>query len=212
MSKQNRITPIEGYNKMLDAEIVARATAVANGMNDNPNFTTPPIDLPTLRMTIDNFSALVADSLDGSRKVISEKNKQRGALIKMLRLLARYVEFHCDDNLATFKSSGFEPLLTIRTPRPHLSPNIRRIEHGTNSGQLVFRLKALAKALSYELRYGPAVNGNTPDTWTAQLVTRVKAPITIDGLTPGTIYAFQMRTMEIAGYTDWSDSVTFMCT
>ena len=34
----------------------------------------------------------------------------------------------------------------------------------------------------------------------------------VTGLTPGTIYAFQVRAMGRLGYTDWSDSATRMCT
>jgi len=211
MSKANRIRSSEGYDTMPDADLFARAIAVANGMTGNANFTEPPVELPSFKTNIDKFSELMAESLDGSKRVIAQKKQQREVIIKMLRLLARYVEFHCNDDIATFKSSGFEPLSTIRSPRNQLSQNIRRIDHGPISGQLVFRFKAVPKALSYELRWRPAMDGNTPAEWTIQLVTRVKAPITIDRLTPGTVYAFQVRAMELAGYTDWSDSITRMC-
>jgi hypothetical protein len=66
-------------------------------------------------------------------------------------------------------------------------------------------------ALSYELRYAAITNG-TPGPWISQLVTGVKTPVTLSGLTPGTLYAFQARSMSKAGHSDWSDSVTFMCT
>ena len=211
MSKANRIRSSEGYDTMPDSDLVARAVAVNNGMTGNQNFPAPPVELPSFKTNINKFSELIAESLDGSKRIIAAKKQQREVIIQMLRLLARYVEFHCNDDIATFKSSGFEPLSTIRSPRNQLSQNIRRIDHGPISGQLVFRLKAVPKALSYELRYGRAVNVNSPAEWTIQLVTRVKAPITIDGLTPGTVYAFQVRAMELAGYTDWSDSVTRMC-
>jgi len=44
------------------------------------------------------------------------------------------------------------------------------------------------------------------------LVTGVKTPITIGNLTPGTVYALSVRAIEKAGYSDWSDSLTMMCT
>ena len=43
-------------------------------------------------------------------------------------------------------------------------------------------------------------------------ITLVKTATTVTGLTPGTMYAFQARALLNAGFTDWSDSVTFMCT
>ena len=34
---------------------------------------------------------------------------------------------------------------------------------------------------------------------------------TIDNLTPGSSYVFQVRALGKLGYTDWSDSMTFIC-
>src|SRR5262249_30297735 len=97
---------------------------------------------------------------------------------------ARYVEFHCNGDMTTFKFSGFEPRSTRRSPQQQLSENIRWIVHGSNSGQLVLRLKAVPNALSYAMRYGLTSNGNPPAEWTTQLVPRGRAPTTIDALTP----------------------------
>jgi len=76
----------------------------------------------------------------------------------------------------------------------------------------LIRIKADPEAFSYELPHGVIVIGDTPETWITQPVTRVKTPITIRGLTPGTKYAFQVRSLLESGYTDWSDSVTLICT
>jgi hypothetical protein len=56
------------------------------------------------------------------------------------------------------------------------------------------------------------VNG-VATAWTEQPVGQVKSPVVLTGLTPGTNYAFQARaTLKNNTYTDWSDSVTFICT
>ena len=212
MSEAKTIRPLEGYVHVSDADVVSRGTAVETGINGNPNFPSPPIDPAVLKAAIERLSALIAEALDGSKKVIAEKNKQREAVIKMLRLLARYVEVTCKNDMAIFKSSGFEPAPTTRTPRQQLSERIRKIDHGANSGQVLILIKADPKALSYELRYTVLGSGEKPGVWTTQLVTNVKTPITITSLVPGTTYAFQVRAMEKLGYTDWSDSATFMCT
>ena len=211
-TKMPSIKPVEKYTGMPDAEIVNRATAVYTGMSGNPNFTTPPVTPADLKAGIDSLSGLMAQAFDGSKKAIAEKNKQRHAVIKMLLAQGRYVELNCKDDVATFKSSGFEPVSTVKTPPAVLSEKIRSIDHGAVSGQLVVKLKAVARAGSYELRYGASVNGGLPATWTTQSMTGVKAPITLIGLTPGTIYAFQARALTKTGYTDWSDSAAFMCT
>src|SRR5207244_3665481 len=148
----------------------------------------------------DSLSALLAEALDGSKKLIAEKNKELHAVIKMLRALGRYVELNCKDDMAIFKSSGLKPASAVKTPAAVLSEKIRSIDHGPVSGQLVVRLKAVAKAGSYEFRYGASVNGGLPTTWTTQPLTSVKAPITIGSLTPGTIYTFQARALTKTGF------------
>jgi hypothetical protein len=46
----------------------------------------------------------------------------------------------------------------------------------------------------------------------SKVITKVKPPVGIDGLTPGTVYAFQVRALGKVGYTAWTDSTTCMCT
>ena len=55
------------------------------------------------------------------------------------------------------------------------------------SGEIAVRLKAVPKALSYELRYAAvAADNGGALVWTIQTVTGVKAPVTVTGLKPGT--------------------------
>ena len=189
-----------------------RATAVYTHITGNPHFPNPPVDLDALKKVIDTLSALRVEALDGSKKVIAEKKKQRGFMTAMLRLLARYVEFASQGDMAVFQTSGFEAASRTRTPAQPLSEKIRKIEHGSNSGQVIVWLTALAAAFSYELGYAPAVNGGMPATFTREAVTRAKTPVILDGLTPGTAYVFQARALTNDGYTDWSNPVQFICT
>ena len=171
-----------------------------------------PVDLATLKTNIESFSALIAESLDGSKKVIAEKNKQRQVVITTLRLLGRYVEGACKNDMAIFQTSGFEPASTTKVVLPPLSEKIRKIEHGANSGQIAVWVKAVPDAVSYELRFAAIGNGGTPSAWTNVPVAIVKTPTIVNGLTPGTTYTFQARALAKDGYTDWSDSLTFICT
>src|SRR2546425_2370715 len=140
MSKPKTIKPIDGFSNVSDADVVARGTNVQTNMTGNANFPNPPADLTALKTAIDTFSALIAQALDGSKKIIAEKNRQREAVIKMLRLLGRYVEVTCKDDMAIFKSSGFEPASTTKTPPAPLSqPSIRRIDHGQLPDNCWFR-------------------------------------------------------------------------
>jgi hypothetical protein len=145
---------------MSDGGVVAVGMAVQTAMTGNSNYQNSP-RLGGLQNFIDTLLALKAEAQDGSKKIIAEKNSQRGVVVKKLRMLGRYVEFACKDDMAIFKSSGFEPASSTRTQPQGLSDNIRSIQHGVVSGQIVVRLKAVAKALSYELRYGADNNGGT---------------------------------------------------
>src|SRR5262249_31591436 len=102
----------------------------------------------------------------------------------------------------TWRSSSpavFVPALTTRTPSQGLSRNIRTIAHGVISGQIVVQLKAVPKALSYELHYAAAGNGGAVPSWTTELFTSVRTPVRLNGLTPGTTYAFQVRSLGRSG-------------
>ena len=212
MSKLKTIKALDGFSNVPDADVISRGTAVQTKLTGNANFPSPPVDLAALKANIESLSALIAEALDGSKKVIAEKNKQRETVIEMLRLLGRYVEVTSRGDMAVFQTSGFQAASTTKRKAEPLSEKIRKIEHGANSGQVVVWIRSIPKASSYELRFGPAVNGGPPATWTAKGAAMVKAPVIVDGLMPGTTYAFQARALAKDGYTDWSDSVLFICT
>jgi hypothetical protein len=79
-----------------------------------------------------------------------------------------------------------------------------------NSGTLLVSVTAVANARSYDVRYTALVNG-IPADWTIVSTTVTRTPVSIDKLTPGTIYAFGVRALGRLGQTDWSDSATRMC-
>ena len=212
MTNVKKIKTLDGFSNTPEADLVDRATAVYTHITGNPHFPNPPVDLEALKKAIDAVSALRVEALDGSKKVIAEKKKQRGVMTEILRLLARYVEFTSKGDMTIFQTSGFEAASRAKTSAQPLSEKIRKIEHGSNSGQVRVWLTALAKAFSYEIRHAPAVNGGMPATFTREAVTRAKTPVILDGLTPGTTYVFQARALTNDGYTDWSNPVQFICT
>jgi hypothetical protein len=210
--KEKLIKPLEGYTGMTDADIVARGIAVQTGMTGNSNFQNLPVDLAAFKADIDSFSVLISEALDGSKKIVAQKNKQRHVVIKSLKLLARFVEVHSNGDPAIFKSSGFEPASTTRVPPAPLPlPVIRSVDHGAITGEIVVQVESIKKAKNYEFRYGVVVNGAPPTSWTSKVVTKVNPPVGFQGLTPGTVYAFQVRALGVVGYTNWTDSTTCMC-
>ncbi len=86
------IKPLDGFANVSDADVILRVSAVQTAMAGNANYPSPPVDLAVLKTNIDAFVALVAQSADGSKKVIAQKNKQRATVVEMVRMLGRYVE------------------------------------------------------------------------------------------------------------------------
>jgi hypothetical protein len=204
---------LERFSGVSDTEVAARANTVQINMTGNSHFPNPPVDLAALKTATDTLTALIAQAADGSKKVIAEKNKQRATVIDMLRMLGRYVEVQSQLDMSIFQTSGFQAASTTKASSQPLSEKIRKIEHGSNTGQISLWVRSVRGALSYVVRYGPSVNGAAPATWSEQVVTEVKTPVVLNGLTPATTYAFQARAaLKGNTYTDWSDSVTFVCT
>jgi len=153
-TKVPKIRLLEGYGGMSDADIVARGTAVQTGLTGNSNFTNVPADLAAFKADIESLSALISEALDGSKKVITQKNKQRETVIKTLRVLGRFVEVHCNGDIAIFASSGFVAASTTKAPPAPLPlPVIRSVDHGVLPGEIVVQVEAISKAVSYEIRY-----------------------------------------------------------
>ena len=212
MNNIRKLRPKDGFSGALDAEVVSRGTVVQTNMAGNSNFPNPPVDLALLNTAIEHLVSLMAASLDGSKRVIAQKNEQRETVIRMLRMLGRYVEVTSKNDLAIFQTIGFEAASTTKVQAPPLSANIRKIESGANSGQVVVWLKAFPQAYSYEIRYATLSHDGLAGAWTIQAAATVRPAITLKELMPGTVYAFQARWLGKTGHCDWSDSVAFMCT
>src|ERR1019366_10429322 len=111
-----------GFHGVTDSDVLKAGNTGYDGLLNNTSFPTPPVALPIFRQALDSFSALIVDAEDGGKKSISAKNKQRAAVIKMYVQLGHYVEAACNDDLATFTTSGFTAAPTTRTATQPLAP------------------------------------------------------------------------------------------
>jgi hypothetical protein len=86
-----------GYIGVSDKDAAAHAVAVLDGLTNNPNYANPPIDLVVFRTGIDTYASAIAAAIDGGKKAIADRNKQRTVVIKMMRQLGHWVEANCKD-------------------------------------------------------------------------------------------------------------------
>lgn len=180
-------------------------------MNGNPAYSRLPVDLTEFRAEVDGFSESISAALDGGKQAFAERKRRGEVVTHMLLQYAHYVEAACKGHMLTFLSSGFEPAPTSRTKTAPLSEGIRKIVPASNRGQVLVTLMADPEAYSYQLRWTPA-GTETDDAWTISPISKTRPATLIENLTPGTTYVFQVRALRESGFTDWSDSVSRMCT
>ena len=212
ITSNDRIRVSLAFLRDSDPNIYSRGDAVVKGMTANAAYPQPPADLAALRTELNSYSAAITTALDGGKAAIANRQSQRVAVVKTLRLLAHYVEAASNGNMDAFISSGFEALTVTRTaPQPLAVPTIRSIDQGS-SGQLQITIAPVAGAVSYELRYALQGAGGASGPWTSQPVTRVRPHNLVTGLTPGGTYEFQVRALGHLGFTDWSNPFPKMTT
>jgi hypothetical protein len=198
-------------SKALPEQILAFGNTVLKGLTGNVNFPTPPVDLPTFKAALDAFATYIVDAKDGSKRAITQRNKQGAEVLRTIRALATYVELNCKEDMAVFLSSGFQPKSTSRNPAQLPDqPTIDELEQGV-SGQFLAWVKWVRSAKSYNVRVGAVgPGGATPTSWTTVTIPHAKRPALLNGLTPGTTYAVQVQAYGTVGYTEWSDSMVRM--
>ena len=202
-----------GLGKLSEGTIKDLLAGSLKGLTENATvFPKPPIALADYQAAIDAYEASIPAALDGSKTAVAHKNKLLQAAVRMYVELAHYVEANCNDDLATFLLSGFQPASSTKTPPQPLDQPTVAVEPGAVTGQMKIKIGSVRKALSYQLHYAPVPSGGGPPAaWTDQLITSTK-PTIIEGLAPGTIYTFQVRALGRLGFTNWSDAVNRMAT
>ena len=190
-----KIKAVLGFAGMSDLDLLKRLDAIRDAMIGNAAFPNPPVDLAVFRTAIDTFSTLVTEALDGGKKAISAKRKQREEVIKMARQLGHYVEAASNNDLVTFNTSGFLAVSNKRAaPQPLIGARFRYVDRGPNSGQVVLKPEPQKGAIAFELHYCPVPAAGTTPNWESLTLPGSKA-VTVGNLTPGTNYQFQVRAL-----------------
>jgi hypothetical protein len=201
-----------GFHGVSDANVLKAGNTAYDGLFNNPAYPNTPVALPDFRQALDGFSTLIVAAEDGGKKAISAKDNQRAVVIKMYTLLGHYVEAMCNNDLATFNTSGFTAVSVTRTPaQPLAQPTFNSIDRGPNSGQIAVKVAPRNGAIAFDMRYALVENnGGTLGAWTTLTLTSSKK-VMLSDLTPAGTYQFQVRALGKQGYTDWSPSTQFIC-
>ena len=206
-----KIRALVGLRKLPEGTLKDLLAGSLKGLTENATvFPKPPIALADYQAAIDAYEAFIPAALDGSKTAVAHKNKLLHAAMRMYVEIAHYVEANCNDDPATFLLSGFQAASSTKTPPQPLDLPTVAVEPGAVTGEMKIKIGSVPKALIYQLQYAPVPSGGGPPaSWTDELITSTK-PTIIKGLTPGTIYTFQVRALGRLGFTNWSDAVNRM--
>ena len=198
-----------GLTKKRPTLVLERANAVLAGLYSDPDdYGKPPVEPAVFKSSVDLLGTKITAALDGGKQAVAERDRQTAVVIKLMHQLAHYAEVACKDDKATFLKSGFETVSATKIKREPLSQFIRNLAPGANPGQLLVTLVAVAGAASYEIRWAPVGQGGALGQFTSQLAAKARPAISISGLTPGTTYSIQVRSLINAVWSEWSDPVT----
>ncbi len=211
-TKTQKVHVAMDFHHERDDEFVSTMKAVALGFYGNKAFSSAPVDEATFNAQMESYSNALITSKDGGRKAVAEKNKQRSASSKMLSKLARHVQEIAGDDLSAALSSGFQAYVGPPPQLPLAQPVIDKVAQ-VNSGEAGVSPSSVAGARIYEIQFGAVGPGGAPPaSWTTVQSATARPVIIIKGLTPGVMYAFQVRAFGKLGWTPWSDSVMKMST
>lgn len=193
------------FGKASDMELDNFAHGVIGGLTGNATYPTPPVTLANLQTARDDFTTKIAAAHAGGPADTAAKNNSRQTLLGMLRQVASYVQMHCADDMARLLSSGFEAQSTNRASVVLEQPKGLMLKNG-GTGQLVASVNPVKNTNMYEGR----IKGPTGD-WLPSVFTGDSQHISFDGLTAGTMYTVQVRSLGGAtGQSDWSDPSSHM--
>ena len=203
-----------GYSKTPHGEYWVFVLNIYQCVLNNLYFPKPPIDMAVFKDTLDRYGKAISAALDGSKKVLALRDSLRHSVNGMFRLLGAYVQDVSDNDPAIFQTSGYEAITSSYVPdQPLDTPQLRKIAHGANPGELLLYLPpSYRKIANFYVRFAEVDAAGITGEWTYTYVSKLKGPALIQGLKPGTRYAFQISALGNLGKTDWSDSVTKICT
>lgn len=197
------------FGSLDNNELWQRGMAVVLALMGNVRFPNPPVTMALLKSLLDAFKAAITDAMEGSKKAMALWDSLRAQVISALKQVAAYVQENANSD---FSKTGFETYDTAARKTSQLveTPTFRKLDHGSNSGEIMLLINAVPHARAYQVQY-TALKDGIPGPWTVVDVMSVKSAFKISGLTPATMYAFQVQAIGPNNRSDWSNSVTIIC-
>lgn len=198
-----RIT--NGFSKLSDANLLAKAVGIQTAMTGNTNFPTPNPTLAQLATAISDFQAAMGAADSGDRNDIADKNAKKTALITVLNNLGSYVVYTVQGDLDKAKTSAFDFVKPSTPSLPLGKPSNLVLQDGLNAGEVLTTFDKAESARNYLCQ-------TTPDPLTEQSVWQSQnstvTKVLITGLPSGQKVWFRIAALGIDGQLVYSDVVS----
>jgi Fibronectin type III domain len=187
---------------------IEKAKSFIKAITGNANFPTPGDLLVKTGAVADKLQNSYTDALEARSISVTKTaimNQDEAEFDSEVTALGRYIEGASKGDEAKIKSAGMDikaAAAPIGTPQ---RPESIKATEGLKNGSVDLKWKAVRGARSYVVRITATVADAS--SWKQVLVV-TKAAATIEGLTSGTLYWFQVAAVGAAGQGPWSDPAT----
>lgn len=189
-----------------DAILNSRVSNIIYAITDNEYYASLQADLPAIATANGDFANAMAAAADGGKQLNAAKRAARAALVSLVRPLGGKVQLACQNNMTILLSSGFPVQKPNRTPaQVPATPITPTVSQGL-TGEASVLTGRVEGAYVYNWRVALA---DSPESF-IQHAQSTGGRVTIDSLTPGKIYNFQVNAVGTAGTSDWSNTGSLM--
>jgi uncharacterized protein (DUF2126 family) len=184
--------------------IIALAENIANAMNNNPTFPTPPVPIATLLADVAALNTAETAVLQRTKGAVEVRNAKLAVVRNDLESLRGYVQIVAAAGTPANAPAIMEAAgMTIRKVTTHNKPALAA-KAGTVSGTIHLSAKAAGRTAAYDWQYS-----TDQKTWTTLPMT-LQAKTGVTGLVSGTLYYFRVQVLVRTGAENWSQIVSLM--
>ncbi len=192
------------FVKLTDGDFESKTNTIVSSIKGNPHFTDPVPSVALLEAAALNYSTALDNASTGNRSDIATKKSRRKELYKLLRGLARYVNFKAAGDRIKLLTSGFNISNETRQPITITITGAIKIKNGDNPGELLLAIPRVkgARGYTHEIR----LEDGTVQNWQTNGVTTSRCLFT--NLQSGQRYSCRIGAMGARGQLVYSDIVT----
>lgn len=198
-----------GFSKIKECDLIIRVETILNVLTDNERFPSVSTHLARIQTALEIYKDYVTISSTGNRSNTVAKKEARISLQNLLKKLAYHINNSVTDVLDLFHT-GFPVSSYPFRPHPEVphTPNGIKLRDGDHSGTIRMDFIPVKESRSYLYRHGTFVNGKLE--WSNVLPTTSSRNNIIKNLSRGTEYHVQVKAINSAGDSDWSNPVTLI--